>query len=188
MNRIPSIPTTYKNVHFRSRLEAKWAAFFDLLGWKWQYEPLDLNGYIPDFALEGMESVLVEVKPAMSITKLEPFTEKLNSIEWSGEILLLGTRPFESLEFDVAGLGLIRENYASAHGFDERAWSRTILAREDSSDRWDFCSETGLYEGRMFGEDQGGFPIWAIQDRPLIVEVASMWAEAGNKVRWKPQR
>jgi len=30
---IAAIPTLYKDVQFRSRLEAKWAAFFDLLGW-----------------------------------------------------------------------------------------------------------------------------------------------------------
>lgn len=28
-----AIPTTYADVQMRSRLEAKWAAFFDLCGW-----------------------------------------------------------------------------------------------------------------------------------------------------------
>ena len=60
---IAAIPTLYKDVQFRSRLEAKWAAFFDLLGWPWDYEPFDLNGYIPDFILHLHEPVLVEVKP-----------------------------------------------------------------------------------------------------------------------------
>jgi hypothetical protein len=50
--RIANIPTTYNGVQFRSRLEAKWAAFFDLLGWRWHYEPLDLDGWIPDFLIE----------------------------------------------------------------------------------------------------------------------------------------
>jgi len=31
MYTIPAIPTRYNGVNFRSRLEAKWAAFFDLL-------------------------------------------------------------------------------------------------------------------------------------------------------------
>ena len=30
---IKAIPTTYAGVRFRSRLEARWAAFFDLCGW-----------------------------------------------------------------------------------------------------------------------------------------------------------
>lgn len=46
---IASIPTRYKNALFRSRLEARWAAFADLAGWKWRYEPIDLQGWIPDF-------------------------------------------------------------------------------------------------------------------------------------------
>jgi hypothetical protein len=48
---IAAIPTTYAGVRFRSRLEARWAATFDLLGWEWAYEPYDLNGWIPDFVL-----------------------------------------------------------------------------------------------------------------------------------------
>lgn len=61
-----AIPTMYAGVQFRSRLEAKWAAFFDLIGWKWEYEPFDLPGYIPDFLirdLDGMGATLAEVKP-----------------------------------------------------------------------------------------------------------------------------
>jgi len=59
-----AIPTKYKGVQFRSRLEATWAAYFDLLGVRWEYEPFDLPGWIPDFRIEGSlgESFLVEVK------------------------------------------------------------------------------------------------------------------------------
>jgi hypothetical protein len=39
-----AIPTVYKGVQMRSRLEARWAAFFDELGWPWEYEPVDLAG------------------------------------------------------------------------------------------------------------------------------------------------
>lgn len=47
-----AIPTVYADVQMRSRLEATWAAFFDQMGWKWSYEPVDLDGWIPDFVLE----------------------------------------------------------------------------------------------------------------------------------------
>ena len=48
------IETVYKGYRFRSRLEAKWAVFFDELGVKWEYEPegydLDEMGwYLPGF-------------------------------------------------------------------------------------------------------------------------------------------
>ena len=35
---IPAIQTQYAGHHFRSRLEARWAVFFDACGVKWEYE------------------------------------------------------------------------------------------------------------------------------------------------------
>jgi len=50
------VPTEYKGYLFRSRLEARWAVFFDACGIKWEYEPEGIvlrNGtyYLPDFYL-----------------------------------------------------------------------------------------------------------------------------------------
>ena len=52
-----AIETEYNGHRFRSRLEARWAVFFDACGVKWEYEPegFDLyNGdhYLPDFELK----------------------------------------------------------------------------------------------------------------------------------------
>lgn len=54
---IKAIETKYNGYKFRSRLEARWAVFFDALGVKYEYEPegFDLgNGryYLPDFRLK----------------------------------------------------------------------------------------------------------------------------------------
>lgn len=43
MTGIAAIPTRYAGCHFRSRLEARWAVFFDTLGIKWEYEPEGLK-------------------------------------------------------------------------------------------------------------------------------------------------
>ena len=53
---IKSINTRYNGNYFRSRLEAKWAYFFDLVGIKYLYEPQgyimpDGTMYLPDFWL-----------------------------------------------------------------------------------------------------------------------------------------
>lgn len=52
------IETIYKNYRLRSRLEARWAVFFDTLGVKWEYEKegYDLDGvwYLPDFWLPSL--------------------------------------------------------------------------------------------------------------------------------------
>ncbi len=34
------------------RLEAQWACFFDQANWKWEYEPMDLVGWMPTFRVE----------------------------------------------------------------------------------------------------------------------------------------
>jgi hypothetical protein len=51
-----AIETEYKGYRFRSRLEARWAVFFDALEAEWTYEPegYDLGAegwYLPDFFL-----------------------------------------------------------------------------------------------------------------------------------------
>ncbi len=51
-----AIPTEYAGYLFRSRLEARWAVFFDKLGirWVYEYEGLILSDgthYLPDFYL-----------------------------------------------------------------------------------------------------------------------------------------
>jgi hypothetical protein len=50
MNQIKAIETRYKGCNFRSRLEARWAVFFDTLGIEWQYEPqgFELVPYVGD--------------------------------------------------------------------------------------------------------------------------------------------
>ena len=50
---IKAIETVYNGYKFRSRLEAKWAVFFDAVGIKYQYEiegyEMDDIRYLPDF-------------------------------------------------------------------------------------------------------------------------------------------
>jgi hypothetical protein len=64
------VPTMFNGRRYRSRLEARCAAFFDLLKWDAHYEPFDLDGYIPDFVINGRstwrkeEQIFVEVSPS----------------------------------------------------------------------------------------------------------------------------
>ncbi len=50
---VKAIDTIYKGYRFRSRLEARWAVFFDHLGLQWVYEDegfeLPSGWYLPDF-------------------------------------------------------------------------------------------------------------------------------------------
>ena len=70
------IETEYKGYLFRSRLEARWAVFFDACGVRWEYEPEGYvlnNGqcYLPDFLLHDVDGRVggdlhVEVKGMVS--------------------------------------------------------------------------------------------------------------------------
>ena len=56
MSEFKAIQTEYKRYLFRSRLEARWAVFFDAMGIEWEYEPegivlSDGTNYLPDFYL-----------------------------------------------------------------------------------------------------------------------------------------
>lgn len=83
---IQAIETVYKGYRFRSRLEARWAVFFDALKLEWEYEPEGFElgkgiRYLPDFKvkypgrsprLNEIHYQWFEVKPDIhSITKSE---------------------------------------------------------------------------------------------------------------------
>ncbi|MBV1759444.1 MAG: hypothetical protein KMY55_16695 [Dethiosulfatibacter sp.] len=76
MKKIKAIQTEYKGYLFRSRLEARWAVFFDFCGIDYEYEPEGYNlgnglTYLPDFLLHGVDGrsggdLYVEVKGQMT--------------------------------------------------------------------------------------------------------------------------
>ncbi|MEL7641527.1 MAG: hypothetical protein AAGU21_17980 [Solidesulfovibrio sp.] len=73
---MPSVKTRYGDYLFRSKLEAKWAVFMDLLCVSYKYEPekavVGVNffecTYIPDFFLDEIELYL-EIKPRLPVDK-----------------------------------------------------------------------------------------------------------------------
>lgn len=77
---IKAIETRYAGCRFRSRLEARWAVFFDSLGIEWEYEPegfeLPSGWYLPDFWLpEGQAWVEIKgqratLKDALKVIEL----------------------------------------------------------------------------------------------------------------------
>jgi len=104
---IKAYPTLYRGRQYRSRLEARWAAFFDLLGWQHEYEPFDLGAWSPDFGMSlavpwtPLDRILVEVKPYVPFVGDKP-TETVNKMIGAAAergllgksaFLLLGTSP-----------------------------------------------------------------------------------------------
>ncbi len=113
-NKLKPIETEYHGYKFRSRLEARWAVFFDTAGVEWEYEPEGFElpsglRYLPDFRLHGVsidgdepESVWAEVKGVMdeaSARKIEEFYRSGNPVDdgWStdNKVIVLGSIPDE---------------------------------------------------------------------------------------------
>lgn len=146
---IKARPTTYKGCLFRSRLEAKWAAFFDLVGIKWEYEPYDFTNWVPDFLLtlacpyndcsfcdsSHTHTLLAEVKPFETIAEFSghPCT-KFYGLELQPKTIpahssaCLGNNPnvsYFELWWGEGGGPAELDDYVSRMGFDIRSnWNR----------------------------------------------------------------
>ena len=112
---IKAIETRYKGYRFRSRLEARWAVFFDACGYKWEYEPEGYvlpcgTHYLPDFKLFGTDGngddyvFLIEVKPSeesLDDPKIKAFQDALwqdNNRDNLGDKILKGYGDFIILD------------------------------------------------------------------------------------------
>ena len=188
------IPTTYAGIHFRSRLEARWAAFFNELRWPWEYEPRDFSGWIPDFILLGATPVYIEVKPA---SKFPPaVAAKIDVTECTDEVLIVGLTP--SLPDDEWGdelvvLGWLRELYEGTTWWEPAIVGRWRGTNHGSNpDRLlGFCHSLGHYEDRITGAYDGGCfgeASYVARGKPDPVkrEVMAAWAKATNAVQWRP--
>lgn len=104
MGRIKAKTTYYNGYKFRSRLEARWAVFFDSLGVEYEYEPEGFElpsgkSYLPDFRVKcyGLHSncdnhpfnLWVEVKGQMS----EYDAERIREFADSNPILVIKNIP-----------------------------------------------------------------------------------------------
>lgn len=70
----------YNGLQFRTRLEARWAAFFDLAGWEWHVNPVAVDDWAPDFRVTfpcghsecaGTHTLLIAVVPASNIDDIK---------------------------------------------------------------------------------------------------------------------
>lgn len=181
-----AIPTTYKGVQMRSRLEARWAQMFDLLHWPWEYEPVDLDGYIPDFALLFYKPVMVEIKPALTLADLSKSKTKIDASRCPHEVLLLGATirfqdseenhepPFSS-RAGYPYIGLLRETNYGDHWWDEAGLFGCDFCHHDS-----LKHRHGSYQCRRTGCYEGDHHLG-----PLSIDVDVMWSAAGNAVQYR---
>ena len=178
-----AIPTRYNGIQFRSRLEAKWAAFFDLLEWQYEYEPIDLDGYIPDFILTSFKQpLLVEVKPVLQFNEFIQYADKLERCGWKKEMLIVGATIAFNLRyttFHAIPIGLLAE-MGGTWG-SECFWDSGCLFW---CNNWHYglIHDTASFHCRVCGLYNGG----ALPGEELSkVYVRNEWCKAGNEVQWQ---
>jgi hypothetical protein len=178
---IKAIETNYKGFTFRSRLEARWAAMFDLLGWNWDYEPSDFNGWMPDFILFGKtKRIYVEVKPVVRFPI--DVSKKMQDSGCENEMLIVG---------QVCPLPECPEEFAEDD--NELGWIVYPYSEDDQlSGGWDrarfgiwslknigYCSVNHQWNDRISGEYSGNAFSGLAK-----AEIKRMWGEAHLATRW----
>lgn len=209
---IKAIPTTYKGRQYRSRLEARWAAFFDLMGWQFEYEPFDLNGWIPDFALLGGKTpLLVEIKPVAEFP--ESVAEKIEQSGWEHEVLILGcTIDFEWRHFEhfAPRLGWIWSEWNNEENVYCKTWKDAFFSDRYNLDTIGITADSdhprSAFRGTIAYFDRladlpfrGNKTIrmwncwfleysWNENKTEKLDRVMGFWNEAANLVQWKSPR
>lgn len=125
------IPTAYKGIMYRSRQEARYAAFWDWLGWRFTYEPFDANGYIPDFLIHGDNPLLAEVKTAHTRDEYEREIPKIVAgLEgsWKHDFLIVGFDPLPQFDDVMSGDNIPAAGLLSDRkGWGYRRWALVPL-------------------------------------------------------------
>jgi hypothetical protein len=169
---IAPIETIYRGYRFRSRLEARWAVFFQTLGVRWEYEPEGFRlstgeWYLPDFRIKLADQVLwAEVKPDGADSELfEQFMADLVIIDPSARGTILHNIP----DPEDGGEG------------DFDMWCRVDVEGDpvgcDCGHEFCICGDCGAvgfeYGGRdariQCGCDKGGSDRWHNNDQPRIL-------------------
>lgn len=172
-----SHPTWFNGVRFRSRLEAKWAAFFEMQGWRWEYEPMELGGYLPDFVVHPGQytpCVAVEVKPLRwdgsehDLRHLDLAHAKMAGHDWDCEILIVGSAVLPGR------LGLVRDDqsrlWCEAVPFRCLDCGHSTFMADDGS--W-ACRANGCYDGKRYVDTRG----W---------DAVGDFSRASSLVQWRP--
>ena len=170
---IAPIATVYRGVSYRSRLEAKWAAFMDRIGWCYDYEPFDLGDWSPDFLIRiaSGQEFLAEVKPITEFDAAasEKMAKAAKEARVSGAIWLLASAPRSN--GDHLSLG----------------WQGTMPPIQGSreADEKYACRLLRFYE-KNDGQSAGP-AFWYPLNLSQSIDPLQLWSDGCNEVQWHPR-
>lgn len=146
--------TKYKGYRFRSRLEARWAVFFDAMGIKWEYEKegFDLGkvgSYLPDFWLPQIQA-WAEVKGQIDT---ETVKKPLALAQIHCPVLILSS--LDGNDYIPGECALIHQQNDGVGGLDVKHG----FLRADGESVWFVTRATG--NSVAFAENINHFREWA---------------------------
>ena len=181
-----AIETAFKGYRFRSRLEARWAVFFDSLGIPWEYEKegYDLDGvwYLPDFWLPKQQ-MWVEVKGAQpNIVDDEGLRKAEVLAAHSGKLVLVvcgsigehemhtyGPFPISPLSVGDQREALAKMNWGRGDSYATDDWGAQIHCP--------FCGYEYVHIGEVAEKVVDDYTAWQGRGEALRV---GFWCEAGD--------
>jgi hypothetical protein len=171
------IPTLYRGITFRSRVEACFACFFDNASWQWEYEPADLAGYIPDFVLRFYRPLLIEVKADYSLDLLAQHCGKIERSGWEHEALITLGAP-DAQQGGAPIIGLLGERNDMPREFAWQ-WSPARMFTCLSCGSLSVLAEDGDWRCRVCGAGDGNSHVGTVDGE------LKEWALAKNRVQWR---
>jgi P4 family phage/plasmid primase-like protien len=170
MSNHKGIPTIgARGIQFRSRIEAQWAYIFEMLEWNWDYEPIDLQGYIPDFIIkfDDANEILIEIKGDTKIWKEEVYTphkDKIIKSGWKGQFGILGGAYKEGSAESWINIGKVFNG----------GWYQDdlVLRKNNKNNKWSLGGDKESVQETY-------------QYHTIQMEFSKLWVEAKNKVQWK---
>lgn len=197
--------TYYNGYWFRSRLEARWAYFFDLIGieYRYEYQGYELDGisYLPDFWLTGRYNLYVEIKgytpDALELEKASRLATASERLVW----LFVGDPfgPSELCSFIFHNWEMYKESprdimdkyYLHDHIIDINERGYTTLVRSDKvvwswiGETWFPGGESSLDKDAWFHGDQSKLMYAQLKARQARFEYgetpSAPWANPSNE-------
>lgn len=158
----------FQGVLMRSKTEARWAAFFDAIGWQWAYEPYELEGYLPDFLLRlGHVDMLCEVKSTDE--DFEIAQHKFDMTSHDGQALIVG----HTMDGSICGRMRDRDG-------PEWAWSEAQFFYCLSCGLVSVLAVDGSWRCRRCGDGYGNSHVGEY-------DAQDTWVRCGNRVQWRPE-
>ena len=188
---IQAIQTEYKGYKFRSRLEARWAVFFDALDVRWEYEKEgyefdDGTKYLPDFWLPKFE-LFIEVKG------MDPSENELHKVkllrEQSGHdvALVIGIPPEVKIQWNG-----VREKYVT---FDDAAYyipmssdPESLLPIKDYDETFGgkvccpICGSDNVHFEKPIFLESDDYKAWFGRGNAIFIP---MWCEESHNWVWR---